>query len=89
MYIKDSFDDNGGCIKINKPIETLFDKKKPIIFFAIKAKQRYLSSIVFFFDRKNISSSAKALNGSNLVRLRLRYLRNSFGNHPIRFKEKS
>lgn len=44
MYIKDNFDDNGGCIKINKLIEILFDKKIDN-FFCYKSEVK-----IFFFN---------------------------------------
>lgn len=51
-----------SCIKIGKPIQTLFDKDKKnsdkfLCHKICEAKLSFLISILFFFDRKNILSS--------------------------------
>lgn len=82
-----------SCIKIGKPIQTLFDKDKKnsdkfLCRKICEAKLSFLISILFFFfDRKNILSSTKALNGSNFVHVRLRYTRFGKPSHHIQRKK--
>lgn len=81
-----------SCIKIGKPIQTLFDKdkKKTVTnFFAIKfAKQSYLFSLVFFFFliEKIFYLQLKPQMGLTLYTYV--FVTQDLENHRIRFKEK-